>query len=163
MRRSIVFLALALLLATACAGEPAWKKGDTWTVKTFQRETALVPSGPRRLAIPGHPPLVDGVPAGWKPANRWRLTVDREEEGYTVILLRSLEGEARKAELFFKDGKLARIGKRVLKKTLDLPESRELAFPLDWPDVFLDWKAGAKWWSSFECAGVRGELEGPPP
>lgn len=163
----LVFVALVLVAAScALAGDPpaaataAWKKGDTWTVHTLQRELALVPRAPTGPRIPGAPPRKGGVAEGWKHANRWRLTVDRVEDGVTVILLESLEGtEKRRTQLHFKAGKLVRIGERRLTRTTNLVESRELGFPLDWPEKFAEWKAGVKWWSSFECAGLRGELE----
>ncbi|MEZ0230442.1 MAG: hypothetical protein ACAI25_17600 [Planctomycetota bacterium] len=165
-RIEIAIFALLVVVAVLCsaslaADPPSWKKGDTWTVRTLQREVALIPPGPKGPRLPGAPPRRAGVPEGWKHANRWRLTVDRVEDGVTVVVLESLEGdEKRRKELGFKAGKLVRVGGRMLgDKTTGLREARELGFPLDWPEKFDDWKEGACWWRTFECSGLRGELE----
>lgn len=166
MIRATIVLGL-VLVGAACAlakEPPRWTVGDTWTVRTFQREVALVPSSARGPRIPGAPPLRKGVPEGWKHANRWKLTVTRVDGEKATILLEALEGpEKRQAELGFEKGVLVRIGERVLVKRTNLKESRELCFPLDWPESFAAWKPGDKWWTTFECAGVRGVLERRPP
>lgn len=77
------------------AWAPTWKVGDWWTVKTYQKDlkrrlTSPAPlkggGGEPRLpkaqdgpAIPGFPPLRNGVPKGYKQANLWRFEVLRKE------------------------------------------------------------------------------------
>jgi hypothetical protein len=145
---------------------PVWKKGDSWVVRTFLRDTTEettgrppTPPGPR---LPGYPPLRGGAPEGFKRGNRWKLEVAREEdvkheddakgeapERFVVISLRALEGaDARAAELWFtgRDLLLAKVvvapGTSAEKATwlkgtvqLGVAAARELAFPLDWPDL----------------------------
>lgn len=161
---------------------PSWKKGDTWVVRTFLREVENEgrPRARSRVPrIPGYPPLHDGVPEGFTHGNRWRFEVARTEdvrhaddartdppERFIVIAARTLEGdEPRTAELWFasRDLLLARVvvGPRTPKESatwlkgtiqLDVASGRELAFPLDWPDL----AAAAK------LARVEGPVEGAP-
>lgn len=153
---------------------PRWRKGDWWVVRTYQRdlrrettspqpaEGAMphVPDDPRLDPLPGLPPLRDGVPEGWKAANRFRFEVVRREqvrypgdapsdppEAFIVVSVRTLEGEPRTAELWYTEADLT-LAQVVLspdtkrRRTLELhgmaqldpPASAELGFPLDWPD-----------------------------
>lgn len=187
--------ALALLLALAApvlaqesergAPEwaPQWEVGDWWVVKLYQRDLRERYTSPKPLdkggggepalpedlevqPLPGFPVLRGGIPEGFKPANRFRFEVLRQEtirwegenpldsppETFWVVAVRTLDGErARRAELWFsakdlslakvvleRKGKLETDAKRDwLRGTaqLDLPLSKELGFPLAWPDL----------------------------
>jgi hypothetical protein len=113
------------------------------------------------LQIPEFPPLRDGIPVGYKPGNRWRFEVAREEavsyeddreedapEEFWVVTVRTLEGPERKGELWFAKADL------VLSKVVLDPGSRRerthwlegtaqtdsgpaaaLGVPLQWPDL----------------------------
>lgn len=162
---------------------PQWEVGDWWIVKLYQRDLRKRYTSPKPLdkggggepelpddlevePLPGFPVLRGGIPEGFKPANRFRFEVLRQEtvrwegenpldsppETFWVVAARTLDGEhVRRAELWFsvKDLSLAKVvlerkGKLEtdqqrdwLRGTaqLDLPLSRELGFPLAWPDL----------------------------
>lgn len=153
---------------------PRWRKGDWWVVRTYQRDlqrrttspqpaeggVPSIPDDPRDDPLPGLPPMRDGVPEGWKAANRFRFEVVRREEvkypgdaptdkpeAFIVVNVRTLEGEPRTAELWYTEADLTLAQVVVAPGTdrrrthelsgmaqLEPPVSAELGFPLDWPD-----------------------------
>ncbi len=122
--------------------------------------TPRLPEDPRAAPLPGFPPLRNGIPEGYKEGNRFRLEVVRREEVkyeddapgtapevFWVVSLRALEGPARAAELWYAahdlvlskvvldPGERAREGWLRGTAQLGVPQSLQLGFPLDWPDL----------------------------
>jgi hypothetical protein len=133
--------------------------------KDLQRRLASPHAAAEPKALPGFPVLRGGVPRGYKKANRFRFEVlrklthrwpgepalDTPPEEFWVVSMRTLEGKTRKAELWFSTRDLS-LSKVVTYRTrrgvevprerwlsgtaqLDLAVSRELGFPLAWPDL----------------------------
>lgn len=152
---------------------PQWRRGAWWTVRLYQRDQREriaspnpaeggmpVPQDPARDALPGYPPLRDGVPVGWKRGNVFRFEVERRElvrwddeegvapEPFLVVAVRTTEGSpARTAELWIAQEDLT-LGRVVLEpktprqRVIDTAGTVQLepaalaglGFPLVWPD-----------------------------
>lgn len=130
---------------------PAWKVGDWWTVKVYQKDLRRRLSSPSPVKggggeprlpeaegprLPGFPPLRHGVPKGYKLGNVWRFEVLRKEtvkyddgppidtppETFWVVEAKTTQGTpVRRVELYYATEDLV-LSKLVIKAP---PKSRQ--------------------------------------